>query len=605
VRDGVIHRGGRIVLTVPQAGRELVASGGVRPAPIAARLREQARALAAARLADRDPDSIKIAGHAMERRGVPLLRLILAAAALAIIFVDPAEPDRHVAATYTALSLYTLYSALLFAGSLNDVGLPRRASHWVDVGWHTLLIALSSGTNSLFFFFYFFAIVVASLRFGRAEGLRVTGVAAVLISGVGYAVSSPDTFELNRFLLRPVCLAVLGYLIAWWGGLDLRLRRRLTLLREMTVLRNPRFGVHETLASALEKVRETFNADACLLLVADATDREWWLYEARAGRTTPIVNPTRCPDDKAAVLLAPPYSEAILADRQRWRWLRGGSVYVEDLISSSIARQLSPAASVPIAALDAEAVATVPIRYHHEAVGRLYVTGRSGTFDVSDLDFLAHAMDTTLRITENLRLVDRLAMEAADNERRRIARGIHHTVIQPYIGLQLGLRAVLERVREGDRQVEEPLQRLLGLIDDEVGRLREYVVTLRGMPDPRITFMDGLRRYGRQFQNVTGIEVHVDGPPELAVSERLASELFEMATEALSNVRRHTSAHRAAIGVQRTADAISLTIENDGPAEGRGQFEPRSLREHAHALGGSLQVQRDASATTVAISVPL
>jgi signal transduction histidine kinase len=590
------------VLTGPQAGRELASSAGT--GPVAARLREQARALAAARLADRDTDRVKIAGHAMDRRGVPLLRLILAAAALAIIFVDPAEPDRHVAATYTALSLYTVYSALLFVGSLRGIGLPRRASHWLDVGWHTLLIALSSGTNSLFFFFYFFAIVVASLRFGRAEGLRVTAVAALLISGVGYAVSSPDTFELNRFLLRPVCLAVLGYMIAWFGGLEQRLRRRLTLLRDMTVLRNPRFGVHETLASALEKVRATFEAEACLLLIADATDREWWLYEARRGQASHIVNPTRCAPDKAAVLLAPSYSEAILVERRR-PWLRRGAVYVEDLISSSISRELSAAASVPFAALDAEAVASVPIRYHHEAVGRLYVTGRSGTFDVSDLDFLAHAMDTTLRITENLRLVDRLAMEAADNERRRIARGIHHTVIQPYIGLQLGLRAVLERVREGDQGVEQPLQRLLGLIDDEVGRLREYIVTLRGMPDPRITFMDGLRRYGRQFQTVTGIEVHVDGPPELAVNERLASELFEMATEALSNVRRHTSAHRAAIGVQRTADAISLTIENDGAADARGQFEPRSLREHALALGGSLHIQRDASATTVAISVPL
>ena len=117
--------------------------------------------------------------------------------------------------------------------------------------------------------------------------------------------------------------------------------------------------------------------------------------------------------------------------------------------------------------------------------------------------------------------------------------------------------------------------------------------------------MAALRRYTRQFQDVTGIDVHVDGPAELALSERAAAELFEMTTEALSNVRRHTAAQHVAIGVERRSDTAYLSIENDGVPPEAPPFDPRSLGEHAEAMGGTLDVRRSPGAATVRIRVPL
>ena len=257
----------------------------------AAQIKDLARALSAARTRQVEADAVTVAGDAMDRRGVPLLRLILSAAALLIIYLDPSEPDRHVPFTYATLTLYTLYSAIVYAAaSAHNRALPIRAAHWIDMGWHTLLVSLSSGTNSLFFFFYFFDILVASFRRGAAEGLRVTVVSAALFTSVGYAFSPAEDFALNRFLLRPVYLLVLGYMIAYWGGLESRLKRRLALLKELTVLCNPRFGVHQTIASAIEKLRDFYQADACLLVIADAADREHRLYQARRGETHGVQN---------------------------------------------------------------------------------------------------------------------------------------------------------------------------------------------------------------------------------------------------------------------------------------------------------------------------
>jgi signal transduction histidine kinase len=99
--------------------------------------------------------------------------------------------------------------------------------------------------------------------------------------------------------------------------------------------------------------------------------------------------------------------------------------------------------------------------------------------------------------------------------------------------------------------------------------------------------------------------VYVDGPAELALCERVASELFEMATEALSNIRRHTNAQHVSIGIGRDADAVSMRIENDGAAPDTPPFDPRSLSEHTVALGGTLEVRRDPGTTTVFLRIPL
>ena len=280
-------------------------------------------------------------------------------------------------------------------------------------------------------------------------------------------------------------------------------------------------------------------------------------------------------------------------------------MYSQDVVTGRASRELTEAARVVVSTLDADAVVTVPFRYHHEAVGRLYVTARGGTFDISDLDFLSHAMYATLRVTENVRLLDRLAADAADNERRRIARGIHDTVIQPYIGLQLGLRVILQRFEEGDRHVGADLGHLLALIDAEVSRLRDYVTGLEGMTEAHTTFMPAIRQFARRFAEVTGIDVNVDGPANLALSDRMGAELFEMTTEALSNVRRHTSAQHAAVAVERTDRTIALRVENDGGDGAAPPFDPRSLEEHAQALGGSLAVHRSAGTTAVVINIPL
>ena len=160
------------------------------------------------------------------------MRLTLAGSALLIIWFDPSKPEPFLPATYTTLLLYTLYSLVIYVASVRWARLvPFRFLHWIDLAWYVLLISLSGGLNSPFFFFFFFAILTASFGRGFSWGLRVTLISVLLFSVVAYLIPVPEgNFEVNRFLLRYVCLLVIGYMIAYWSGSEIRLRNRLRLL---------------------------------------------------------------------------------------------------------------------------------------------------------------------------------------------------------------------------------------------------------------------------------------------------------------------------------------------------------------------------------------
>ena len=204
--------------------------------------------------------------ESLDERLVNFTRFVLALSALIVIYVDPSEPDRLVNITYTTLALYTVFSAFVYFLSRRRQSAFRSIPlYWIDIAWYLVLISLSSGTNSLFFFFFFFAILVASFRSGYRTGLNVTIVSATLFVAVGY-FTTPTPIEPNRFLLRTVCLANIGYLMAYWGGSETTHKRRLALLKDVSRSSNPRFGVDETIGSIMKKLREFYDADTCLVI---------------------------------------------------------------------------------------------------------------------------------------------------------------------------------------------------------------------------------------------------------------------------------------------------------------------------------------------------
>lgn len=555
--------------------------------------------------------------HWIDLRLISTLRLILAATALLVLFIDPSEPGRYVNATYVVLALYTIYSALVLIVSFRRSDLiPTQYMHWIDMVWYLALIALSNGTSSIFFNFFFFAILVASFGWGYMAGLRLTLVSTVLFTVVGVLTALQEpAIELNRLMLRPIQLVILGFLISRWGGFRINLRNRLQLLRDVTLFSNPRFGIDRTINAVLESLRAFYDADGALLLFpAKDGDESYQIYRIRRGSQVNGASPATITAEAAALFLLPSPYHAVIHNKDG----QGQTLYF-DLNTRHFLPADSAMSDRVAGALETSNYLSVPVHHHDEPIGRLYVCGGPHRFDNSAVDFVLELMNHITPLLENIRLVDTLASDAAEQERQRIARDIHDSVIQPYVGLQLGIAALAQKLRGGNTEILDNVEELLNLTNQELIEMRRYVWGLRAGEERRDVLLPAIQRFVTRFASVTGINVDVKTRGKVEVNDRLAAELFQIVAEGLSNVRRHALCNEARVEIACEAGKFLLEIKNRRP-DGNGSpslngesqngkqplFTPRSIAERAAMLGGHTRVSiDDNNYTVVAVAIPL
>jgi len=534
-------------------------------------------------------------------RMMSAMRLALAASALLIIWFDPPKPDHFLPATYATLSLYTLYSLFICLASVRTSKLvPIRFLHWIDLAWYVLLISLSGGTDSVFFFFFFFAILTASFARGFSWGLRVTIISTLLFTLLAYlATPVQQNFQINRFLLRYVNLLVIGYMIAYWGGAEITLRERLRLLKEVSQLSNPRFGVDQTLQSMLGKLRRFYNADTCLLIFSKGNKGPYQLH--RVDRRIKLSNtPVEMTLETAWMLLLTSPTQAAI-------YRKGGrSKSLLYDIKTGLVTEGKSEASTLFNAFEGKSCLTVPVYYRNQLLGRLYVLGGTSSFDLREIDFVLQLSEQVIPVLENIRLVDRLASDAAEQERRKIGQDIHDSVIQPYIGLQLGLAAVRQKIASGNTDVVNEVKDLLKLTEGEIEELRRYVGGLRRGESPQNVFLPAVRQFAAKFSEATGLQIEINSSDDLPIYDRLAAELFQMIEEGLSNIRRHTTSSYARLAITSENGDLLLQLRNDRPSRlEAASFTPRSIADRAAALGGKTLVYTDKNETVVSIQIPL
>jgi signal transduction histidine kinase len=262
-------------------------------------------------------------------------------------------------------------------------------------------------------------------------------------------------------------------------------------------------------------------------------------------------------------------------------------------------------------ALGCVSFVAVPFRYGSEAVGRVFVTsGDPRAFNEVDIEVLGQVLEQVAPVLENIRLVDRLASDAAGEERQRIGRDLHDSMIQPYIGLRIGLSAARQAFETGQgADGIRLLDRLAVITETEIENFRGYVRKLKSerAGAGHEVLPQAVRRFCERFREATGIQVEVGARGSAALSDRVSAEAFQMIAEALSNIRRHTDAERAAVHIDVDAAQLRLRIQNDGtPPEANNGFTPKSLLERTAALGGTLDMRETHKGTTeLRIDIPL
>lgn len=543
--------------------------------------------------------------ESVDDRVVCLVRLLLSVSALIIIFIDPTSPDRFADVTYAGLIGYCLYSAVLYLLSLKtSTALPFTGyAHWIDVACYLTFIALSHGTNSIFLFFFFFSIIIAAFRSGFNEGFLVCVVSALSFSIIGYFMSTHgQELELNRFLIRPVYLLILGYMISFWGGQEIKFKRHLLLLKDVNRLSNPRFGASRTLSDILNRLRTFYEAESCMLVFVDSSgDKYSWLESTRGN---PLNNSEIEQSGVASPLFNLPGKLAI--------FYRNNSYFNKiRAYDTTTGDEVKIAANIPTALadlLEAKSFFTVPVIKSGEMIGRLYIT--SGQIDIerSEIEFVSQLMEQILTVVENVELLNKLALGAVQQQRQKISRDIHDSTIQPYIGLKLGLEAIEIKYSAG-ADVGKDIEKLVRLTDSTIADLRGFVKNLQGETAEieGSTLVLAVRKQAAKFQEFYDVYMTVEASDEFYLNDRLAAEAFQIVSEGLSNIKRHTKAKHGKIRIYQDENKLYLEIENDnaGTASETEKFVPKSITGRAVSLGGSALVERLDGRTKVLVEIPL
>ncbi len=529
------------------------------------------------------------------------MRVVLGASALLVILIDQSKPLQ--VPIYLTLILYSLYGLLIYHQSVRRNPLvAHKVIPWLDLLWFVPLIAFSNHTNNLFYYFFFFSIIVASFSWGLRHGLRLT-----LASAAVYTIVRLLSGGESSLLLAPIYLLIFGYIIAHWGGYHTELKNRLKLLKEVTIFSNPRFGIDRTIKAILESIRAFYDAEACLLVIPGKPgDAEsYQMYRVARGVYASRSAPPEIGRDAAAQFLSPSLDYAVVYQKGQSSHTRLFDLKTRFFVDSNSANSDKLAGM-----LEAERYLSVPVYYRHQAVGRLYIVDGPTRFDSSDMDFVLQLMDHVTPVMENIRLIDNLASDAAEQERRRIAHDIHDSVIQPYLGLQFGLAALDQKLEAGNTAIRGNVQELLELTNHELAELRRFVWGLKATEERANILLPAIERYAERFSMVTGIKVDVAAYGKIKVNDRLAAELFQIVAEGLSNVRRHAFCRDARVEISCKNSSLLLQIKNSRPRsdghDGVKSFRPHSIAERAASLGGDTQVfVDDKDYTVVSVGIPL
>ena len=245
----------------------------------------------------------------------------------------------------------------------------------------------------------------------------------------------------------------------------------------------------------------------------------------------------------------------------------------------------------------------VPIRVRDQVFGNLYLTDKTSAEVFTDIDEelvvgLAAAAGIAI---ENARLHLRVRELAMLEDRERIARDLHDTVIQRLFATGL-------RLQGAARLAERPevVERIITSVDDldlTVKHIRTAIFGLEATRRPGVGLRSRVLSLSSEAAGALGFEPHVlfDGQLD-TLTEDLALELLAVLREALANVARHAGAGRVDVEVTSNGH-LTLRVVDDGTGVGAerrpGGRGLANMEARAARLGGSVLVKPGAQAGTV------
>lgn len=217
------------------------------------------------------------------------------------------------------------------------------------------------------------------------------------------------------------------------------------------------------------------------------------------------------------------------------------------------------------------------------------------------------------RSREQLRNLARRIEAAREGERTLIAHELHDEMAQILTALKMDLSWLRKELPGDQGALHKRVESMSKLVDNAIQQVKGIVVKLRPSVLDDLGLAAALEWQASEFQDRTGIacRAHIS-PRDVAVDPAVATALFRIAQEALTNVARHAEATEVRIRLWRKAGKLFLQVKDNGKGISKEKLaDPGSLgllgmRERLLTWNGELKIRGiKGRGTTVTAIVPL
>lgn len=214
-------------------------------------------------------------------------------------------------------------------------------------------------------------------------------------------------------------------------------------------------------------------------------------------------------------------------------------------------------------------------------------------------------------VNRQLRNLSTSLHNVREEERTRISRELHDELGQQLTGLKLSLSWFGTRLKEGRTTTPDMVDEMRYLLDTAIASVRRISTELRPLILDDLGFGEAISWQTLEFAKRSALEVTLNLPAAADVhGDELATALFRIVQESLTNVARHANATQVKIDLISEGDKLVLTIKDNGQGfqdnanqDGIGIV---SMRERAISIGAQFKIiSGPGVGSTIEVTVPL
>jgi signal transduction histidine kinase len=286
-------------------------------------------------------------------------------------------------------------------------------------------------------------------------------------------------------------------------------------------------------------------------------------------------------------------------------------IFVAWLMSRSITRPLNKLTAASSAIANGDYSATVAVERKDE-IGKL---SRAFNTMIGQVSRATQGMEQKIIETsdanEQLRNLSAYLQNVREDERIHIAREMHDELGQLLTGFKMDVSSLKRKLSDTtDPAIKEKLENMTMVVDEAVKFVRQLATELRPSILDDLGLVPALEWHGQEFEKRYNIKTEfLSQVHQLHISPVVATGLFRIYQESLTNVARHSSADKVVISLGVVNNEIILTIADNGKGFDISQANKKTLgllgmKERATMLGGKLEIASQAGkGTTVTISI--